>query len=66
MSTVLTAADRKLSPPRNKMRFFDTEDKEMVELAEKIGPTTGLSVADLIRHSVRAGWPKVKAQLQKS
>lgn len=58
--------DRKLSGPRPRMRFFEEEDKEMRELIDKLGPTSGLTIADLIRHSVRAGWPKVKAQLSKS
>ena len=65
MSTLLTA-DRKLSDPRSKMRFFETEDAEMRDLVAKIGESTGLTISDLIRHSVRAGWPKVKAQLQKA
>jgi len=57
--------DRKLSGPRPKMRFFDSEDQEMRALVEQLGPGTGITIADMIRHSVRAGWPKVRAQLQK-
>jgi len=53
-----------LGDPRAKMRFFLEEDEEMKQVAEAIGQITGDSIVDLIRRSVRKGWPLVKRELQ--
>lgn len=56
-------ASQALGNPRS-LRINKTEDDEIVALHKEVGDKTGFAVVDIIRMSVRAGWPDVKRQLE--